>query len=323
MVLFVSTAFSQTMWCPKSGIAGFEDLAEKAKRNLGSSTSDLQKMEVYVSVKGDYLYLHSNYQPVGAEHPFKLSTNEKDYDLESWAKYLIDPDAFKEENEEFNSAYRDKMVFYIDPAVLTHPQYKNLDWGEAKNLKLVEDEGNLDLEIIPYTKKRVVKVHENIYIELNTEDGCKIAGQISKLKDLIEKLASDTNIISQEAISTNSSDDQVQASTKQTTYAEFFGKAASSGLTLINLTCEPAETIKDLAFDAFKDAGSAEGEKKLGEIKIQIPQEPVAAPSTQTGNTSITQNYDDASSDTGISKVWYFVIGIILILVIGSVIKKA
>jgi hypothetical protein len=184
---------SQTLWCPKSGIDGFEEEAHKAKTVLRSTTSSLQKMEVYTTVKGDQLYIQSNYAHEGMAYPLKIATNEETYEMKNWLKYLIDPDSYQEVNEAFDKAYENNIIIYVDASVFSHPRYKNLVWDEAKNVKIVDGSDIISTELFPYINQRVVKVRENTYIALQPEEACEVAGQLSKIKDVVDKLAEDNS----------------------------------------------------------------------------------------------------------------------------------
>lgn len=329
-VLQVLSTSSQTMWCPKSGISGFEDEAHQAKAVLSSNTSDMQEMEVFVTVQRDKLYIQSNYMPEGADYPFKISTNEEEYNMKNWLKFLINPEEAQGYNSAFNNAYRNNMVLKIDASVLSHPHYKNLVWGDAKNVNIVNGTQIFETEILPYTKNLTVRVHDHVYIELETEKACEIADQLSKVKEITDKLYQANNEeLKQDEISTTSNDKQVQSAVKQNTFGEFFNSIISSGLTLVNLGCEPIETTIDLVFDAYKE------EEKVGQIKIHFVNE--AAPSnvvadnnavTSDTSVSITDNSSsttdtDSSSSTGLGKAWYFIVGIIVFLGIRAIAKSS
>jgi len=335
-ICFSSMTFSQTLWCPKSGISGFEEEAHKAKAILTDNTSDLQKMEVFVTVKGNNLYIQSNYAPDGMNYPLKIATNEEMYEMKDWLKYLIDPENVDVYNSEFTRAYRDDIVINVDAAVFSHPSYKKLVWNDAKNVRIVEEEQVFETEILPATKKRVVKIHEHTYVELDKEEVCDIASQLSKVKEIADKLYEANNKeLNGETISTTSNNEEVQAAVKQSTFASFFNSVASSGLTLINFACEPAETTKDLVFDAYREGASYRMEK-VGQIKIHLPDEVVASQSTAYNNTTITDNStssadnenstsssENSDPSTGLGKAWYFIIGIVVLAVIRAIAKQS
>ncbi len=334
VVLQPYLTFSQTLWCPKSGISGYEIEAHKAKTILTSNTSDLQKMEAYVTVKEDNLYIQSNYAPEGAEYPFKISTNQEVYDMKDLLKYLIDPENVQQPNSIFDQAYRNDIVLNVEASVLSHPRYKNLEWDGANNVRIVDGADIFETEVLPNTKQRVAKVNDHVYVDLNSDDACEMVGKISKIKDIIDKLyETKDNDLKQDAISTNSSDEQVQNAVKQSTYGRFFSAVASSGLTLVNFACEPAETTKDIVFDAFKKGDSYE-QQNVDKIILHLPDETVSTETPTVDNTttadSTTQtinssNSDDSSSSssTGLGKGWYLIVGILVILGIRAIAKNA
>ena len=331
----ISLTFSQTMWCPKSGIGGFEEEAHQAKAILNSNTSDLQKMEVYVTVKGENLYIHSNFAPEGANYPFKIATNEKVYSMKDWLKYLIDPENVQSYNPEFERAYRNDIVLNVNADVFSHPTYNKLVWGDSKNVRIVEGGEVFETEILPSIKERPVKVHEHIYVELDKEEACEMASQLSKVKEIADKLneANDKKL-NEQIITTKSDNEQIQTAVKQSTFVDFFNSVASSGLTLVNFACEPAETTKDLVFDAYKEASSNRMEK-VGQIKMQLPDEVLANQTATSSIDTITDNSEpsatsenvatneDSDSSTGLGKAWFFIIGILALFGIRAIVKQS
>ena len=93
-----------------------------------------------------------NYVPPGNEYALKLATNEKSYELKDWLKFLIDPESYQEYNSQFNKSYRENIVVNIDAKVFSHQSYKNLNWGDAKNINFVDGYNVIKTESLPFTK---------------------------------------------------------------------------------------------------------------------------------------------------------------------------
>ncbi|MBZ5522079.1 MAG: TIR domain-containing protein [Acidobacteriia bacterium] len=66
----------RTVVCHLPGIKGFEKQREQAERCLGLEvTTDVKRVRAFITVKGNCLYIHSNFQKDGCCYPTKIATN--------------------------------------------------------------------------------------------------------------------------------------------------------------------------------------------------------------------------------------------------------
>ena len=166
---------------------------------------------------------------------------------------------------------------------------------------------------------------------MDIEKACKIADQLSKVKEIADKFYEANNAkLKQDEISTTSTDEQLQSAVKQNTFGDFFNSILSSGLTLVSFGCEPLESTKDLLLDAYKET-AAGNKENVGQIKIHYPAEtesPQAIADNSENNTPTVDNStstsgSSSSSGTGLGKAWYFIIGVAVLIGIRAIMKSA
>lgn len=151
LLLFISflhqRTFAQTVICLKPGISGFETEYAQAQKFIGSLTSDMENTKIFITLKksaqGDFLYFHSNYKPLGEQYkyPVKIASNES-LDLNYITDHIVNIDE-RYFSHEFEQAFKNHIQFYINYKVFYHPTFKNLDFGEALNINIVNVNGRV------------------------------------------------------------------------------------------------------------------------------------------------------------------------------------
>lgn len=148
-ILFITSQISltgQTVICPKEKIGGFDSeytwaKATLRKTNAETTTSDIKNATIFITYKstsqGDFMYFHSNYKPVRYPYPIKIATNESLY-LRLIASNIINIDGA---HFEFAEAFQKQIKFIVDYRIFHHGKFKNLDFGKAMNIEIMDARG--------------------------------------------------------------------------------------------------------------------------------------------------------------------------------------
>ena len=138
-ILFSLSVLSQTLICPKEGIAGKELNAERADQFLPPSTSDISKVVVYVENTSDGLYFQSNYVPPGNPYPIKLLTKDSsDFEQIFVNIVYVGQDTTPDQQEIALEAYRERVQVLLDASMFTDGGYPRVDVGDAGHLAIVD-----------------------------------------------------------------------------------------------------------------------------------------------------------------------------------------
>jgi len=138
--------FGQTVICPKEKIVGLDKEYNRAIFFLKATkadiaTSNIRKVTVYITYgktqERDFLYFHSNYRPEGNPYPIKIATNES-LDLHLIISNIIN---INRQHSEFALAFEKYIRFAFDYRIFHHVKFKNIDFGKARNIEIVDANG--------------------------------------------------------------------------------------------------------------------------------------------------------------------------------------
>lgn len=137
--------------CMERRISKWDDEADRAEGVIGKeNTSDLGKTKIFITVRRDFLYAHSNFVKRDCHYPSKLITNQP-RKLDDIASNLVgteDDFASPYFYHEFWRAMVEDFIFYVDEAVLSDERYSFLEFSGLANVYVI-NEGN---EILPLQK---------------------------------------------------------------------------------------------------------------------------------------------------------------------------
>jgi hypothetical protein len=304
-----------TLFCPKSGIGGFEAEAQQAKSAIGDYTSDLNDIKVYVTTKGKQLYVHSNYKPEGASYPYKIATDEDITQFHFLLKYLTDPysKALNEANPVFDRAYQESVVAYVDASLFANPTYKKMDWGEIHKLNLIDDETIFITKPLSSSNAApVVEAREGTYISLVPDEACDAGDYISAVKKIILWLNNaDSKPLEPSDVSTNSDDERIKQAAEKPTYGQFFDAISSSGLTLVDMACKTQDNANLLVFGVYKQPTAKDvaldAIDKITEVDVKLKDNSAARNPEPSPDTP---HKDDSPNG------WQIFLGIVVLLII-------
>jgi hypothetical protein len=124
--------FARGVRCTASGIQGFAREAMQAHRYLpDESTSSVENATFYLTIQGEFLYVHTNYKEIGGDYTTKLSTDEST-DLGTVVANIAG--AFGPEERIKRSG-----SFVVDEGLLSSQKWRDLDFSEVASLSVVKN----------------------------------------------------------------------------------------------------------------------------------------------------------------------------------------
>ena len=116
LVIPPPTAPAQLLVCRREGIEDHEREERKAKSIIGlTTTSNMSRMKIYITVNGDELYAHSNFVTPSFEHPTKIATDQR-VGLDNLVRYLVFYGApGSAEIDRMRKDIRKNIQFVVDP----------------------------------------------------------------------------------------------------------------------------------------------------------------------------------------------------------------
>jgi hypothetical protein len=139
-LLWPLVSYPSSVRCLEEGIKGMEHYAANAHRFVGSTTSDMSNAVLYVEKTERGIYLHSNYQALGAPNPTKIWTDEH-VNLDILFLNVVFPGAkggfSLQEQLEGKTALKHAQVI-LDESMFTEGGYPLIDIGDAKNVAIVD-----------------------------------------------------------------------------------------------------------------------------------------------------------------------------------------
>jgi|GEM_PF-3777169 len=125
--------------CRLSKVKGFDAEYARAKPVVGGNVSSLEQMKVYVTARGDDIYLQGNYVTQGADYPTKVADNPGDLDMGVLVYNLVGQESESGvSGARFSEAYRN-IPLYFDERFVNSSKFRNIDLAGNENLFLVSD----------------------------------------------------------------------------------------------------------------------------------------------------------------------------------------
>lgn len=116
--------------CRSPGVAGWEIENVRAKEIVGSNTTRLSDMRVYITARAGYLYIQSNFVVDSYDQPTKILVDDL-LDLETLVQNLACDQAFCVPKEELGRAIASEIWFGIDKQALREEGFGKLDFSKA------------------------------------------------------------------------------------------------------------------------------------------------------------------------------------------------
>jgi hypothetical protein len=177
---------SSAVVCRADYIDGCKAEYDKATTVLGTKTSDIDHCEVYITIKGDYVYAHSNFITPGYDRPTKL-LEHKTLDFGTIALNLV---SGHQPSYEFQSrilsTHKTKIKYYLDQSVFDQFGRCDLDFAGAHNLYVDIADSPPPKALLPTRSSRgppwMVEIQESVCLKLT--DSCSPSLLNSKLSSL-------------------------------------------------------------------------------------------------------------------------------------------
>ncbi len=123
------------------GIEGFAAEYKEAERYIRPHTRSLREMDVFVTVRKDILYLHSNYVTRGYDVATKIATESAEFDLFTLVKNLVNSRERTSVSEETLASQLGNVNFYFSADFFRARKFEPLNIEDAGRLFVIDDGG--------------------------------------------------------------------------------------------------------------------------------------------------------------------------------------
>ena len=142
LLLLAAVAVRADVVCRSpGGIEGFHAEYREAERYIRPDTRSLRDMDVYVTVRQDILYLHSNYVTRGFDVPTKIATESAEFDLLTLLMNLVGSEKRSGISEETLASQLSSVRFYVSADFFRATKFEPLNVEDAGHLFVVDDSG--------------------------------------------------------------------------------------------------------------------------------------------------------------------------------------
>jgi hypothetical protein len=139
--LITQFSYSQVV-CGKKQISGYENEYIVASTYNGTfNTTKISESKVYISVRDNSIYIHSNFLPdILAPYPIKLSSPPKYSVIEDYLANIFffgrDERPSQLEMDNISNDLKNNVEFTIDPSFFNSSKFNTLDLSSYNNIKI-------------------------------------------------------------------------------------------------------------------------------------------------------------------------------------------